>query len=155
MDNKITTRQIAKICHAAIQAIRVEIGEEKLPDWENLDVGICASLEVGVNLALNDLRDGAVNPMSLHESWTRARVESGWVLGETIDHDKKTHPFLVPWPILPDAQKMKGYVFCGIVSGIFYTSYHSETGLRITPHEESKTYSQQEAEDAAQIKPEE
>jgi len=40
-----------------------------------------------------------------HEHWARQRLSEGWTYGPTRDDVKKEHPCLVPYAVLPDAEK--------------------------------------------------
>jgi len=40
-----------------------------------------------------------------HDVWAAQRMAQGWTLGARRDDAKKTHPSLVPYADLPDAEK--------------------------------------------------
>ncbi|MDE6374018.1 MAG: Ryanodine receptor Ryr [Clostridia bacterium] len=40
-----------------------------------------------------------------HEVWSAGKIADGWIYGEEIDADKKTHPSLVEYEQLSEAQK--------------------------------------------------
>ena len=40
-----------------------------------------------------------------HEVWAQGKMEEGWTYGEKLDTAKKTHPSLVPYCELSEAQK--------------------------------------------------
>jgi hypothetical protein len=40
-----------------------------------------------------------------HDTWAKGRIGEGWVFGEDLDEAKKTHPSLVPYEELPEAEK--------------------------------------------------
>jgi hypothetical protein len=42
---------------------------------------------------------------SIHESWSARRIAEGWKRGPTRDDVLKTHPDLVPYSELPEAEK--------------------------------------------------
>lgn len=79
--------------------------------------------------AMSDaMRDGVVNgarmalagetPESLHVSWMASRVAEGWVYGATKDFAAKTHPCLVPYDELPEAQRRKDALFQSVVRAV-------------------------------------
>jgi hypothetical protein len=41
----------------------------------------------------------------VHDTWARRRMAEGWTHGPTRDDDAKTHPGLVPYDALPEAEK--------------------------------------------------
>lgn len=40
-----------------------------------------------------------------HEVWAQGRINEGWIYGERLDREKKTHPLLVPYESLPESEK--------------------------------------------------
>lgn len=42
---------------------------------------------------------------NVHEVWAQTRLSQGWVYGPNRDDRLKTHPCLVPYEELPDAEK--------------------------------------------------
>lgn len=41
----------------------------------------------------------------VHDTWAQRRIDDGWTYGEERDDTKKTHPCLVPYDDLPEAEK--------------------------------------------------
>jgi len=42
-----------------------------------------------------------------HDRWMAEKLQNGWVAGTPRDDDKKIHPDLVPWEVLPEQEKEK------------------------------------------------
>lgn len=42
---------------------------------------------------------------NVHEVWAQGRMAEGWTYGEQRDDKLKTHPCLVPYEELPDAER--------------------------------------------------
>ena len=42
---------------------------------------------------------------NVHEVWAQGRIAEGWTWGEQRDDKQKTHPCLVPYEELPDAER--------------------------------------------------
>jgi len=40
-----------------------------------------------------------------HDIWAKGRMQEGWVYGETLNRDRKTHPDLVDYNDLPESEK--------------------------------------------------
>lgn len=40
-----------------------------------------------------------------HEVWGKGRMEEGWVYGECLDYQEKTHPSLIPYEELSESEK--------------------------------------------------
>lgn len=53
-----------------------------------------------------------------HNAWSKDKIDSGWVYGETKDAELKTHPCLVPFEDLPPFQQKKDKLFCAIVDAL-------------------------------------
>lgn len=50
-------------------------------------------------------------PEAEHESWLRAYEAMGWKYGQVRDREAKTHPDMVPYAELPEAEREKDEVF--------------------------------------------
>jgi hypothetical protein len=55
-------------------------------------------------------------PEELHTLWMEEKTHNGWVYGETKDPEKKTHPCMLPYTELPEAQRVKDMLFHHTVS---------------------------------------
>jgi hypothetical protein len=53
-------------------------------------------------------------PEAEHESWVRAYEKMGWRYGPVRDPAAKTHPDLVPYADLPEAEREKDEVFLAL-----------------------------------------
>ncbi len=107
---------IARVCHEANRAYALATGEDPavvFPSWETCPEEIRNSARQEVQKAL----DGAT-PEALHESWSAQKVADGWTFGAVKDFTAKTHPCLVDYDELPEAQRTKDALFLGIVNGI-------------------------------------
>ena len=43
---------------------------------------------------------------NIHDVWAQERIKDGWTYGPARDDTKKQHPCLIPYPDLPEAEKM-------------------------------------------------
>lgn len=59
------------------------------------------------NIELPKELDNLVERMArnVHEVWAQGRMAEGWTWGEERDDQRKTHPCLVPYEELPDAER--------------------------------------------------
>ena len=100
---------IAKVCHEANKAYCESIGDnsqlhwEDAPDWQK---------QSAINGVLYHLNNPESKPEDSHVSWSKEKIEQGWVYGETKDPELKTHPCLVDYSALPVSQQNKDYLFC-------------------------------------------
>lgn len=103
--------RIAQRAHEANRQYRRKIGEDPGPRWDEAPDEMRDSIRNGVLKAL----DGAT-PEQLHQSWMHHKLDAGWIYGEGERNDeKKTHPQLLPYSDLPEAQKEKDELFQGSV----------------------------------------
>jgi hypothetical protein len=54
-------------------------------------------------------------PEEIHDSWMRAYEKMGWRYGPERDPIAKTHPDMVPFDALPEAEREKDAVFLDLV----------------------------------------
>ena len=40
-----------------------------------------------------------------HEVWSKGRMDEGWTYGSELNYEKKTHPSLIPYEELSEAEK--------------------------------------------------
>lgn len=102
---------IAKICHQANKAYCETIDDYSQLDWKDAPSWQKESVLKGVDLHLS----GAHGPEATHESWMKEKLDTGWKFGPVKDPEKKEHPCLVPFAELPIEQRIKDFLFRGIV----------------------------------------
>lgn len=54
-----------------------------------------------------------------HDEWVKSKTEMGWIYGEEVDPEAKTHPDLVEWDKLSHTEKMKDLLFVTTVLAHF------------------------------------
>lgn len=114
---------IAKVCHEANRAYCATIGDNTQPAWEEAPEWQKQSAMNGVQFHLTALQSGnKPSPSASHDSWLAEKREAGWKFGLVKDADKKEHPCFVAYEKLPIEQRLKDYIFSGIVE-----SFHSAT----------------------------
>jgi hypothetical protein len=107
------TKIIAAACHSAWYAYTVlalgEPGEPwtTAPEWQKSSI-----LHA---VAFWDALDTDALPFekvcaASHVAWMKERTRGGWIYGTVKDPEKKTHPCLVPYEELPEAQRKKDAV---------------------------------------------
>lgn len=105
----------AMIAHEANRAYCLTIGDSSQPDWKSAPNWQRDSAVAGAQ-AIND--NPATTPEQSHEGWSAQKVADGWVYGEVKDAAAKTHPCLVPYDQLPEAQKVKDALFGSVVRAV-------------------------------------
>jgi voltage-gated potassium channel Kch len=68
-----------------------------------------------------------------HERWVRERMSQGWTHGEKRDNDRKIHPDLVSWAILPEGEREKNREAIRAMPGILHRAGYQILRLRPDP----------------------
>jgi hypothetical protein len=109
---RLAIEEIAQAVHEANRAYCLAKGDHSQPTWENASEDVRQGTIDGVLFHLEhpDAEAGAS-----HENWMQYKTNEGWVYGETKSEADKTHPSLVPFNDLPEAEKVKDYLFACLV----------------------------------------
>lgn len=103
----------ARIAHKANRIYCESLDDFSQKTWADADSWQRESAIRGVTIAL-----GGATPEQQHEAWCVDKVRDGWAFGEVKDPVAKTHPCLVPYRLLPDAQKRKDGLYIAVVSAM-------------------------------------
>lgn len=103
---------IAKVCHEINRAYCASIGDHSHLPWEETPENIKASARAGV---LSVLAYPNIQPGETHQLWLEFKIKDGWVYGAVKDLEKKTHPCLVPYEQLSQADRTKDYLFLATI----------------------------------------
>lgn len=115
MKEKFSVEDVARICHEANRVLCSTIDDysqyiwELAEDWQK---------ESAVNGVLFRLNNPTSRPRDSHANWMEEKERDGWVHGEVKDAEKKTHPCMVPYRLLPPTQRAKDYLFVAIVDAL-------------------------------------
>ena len=104
--------QIAKTCHEVNRAYCESLGDTSQAAWESAPDWQKKSAMQGVKFYIGNSK---ATPEQMHESWSKAKVEDGWVYGEVKDAEAKTHPCLLPYKQLPTTQQIKDSLFIAVI----------------------------------------
>jgi len=117
--DELTVELIAAACHQQNKTYCALLMDDSQVQWDQAPEWQADSAVNGVKAALTN-----PNPAASHESWLAEKVETGWVYGEVKDAEAKTHPCILPYSDLPEAQKRKDHFFIemvqqlGLVAGL-------------------------------------
>lgn len=109
-------RGIARVVHEANRAVQMVQADSSIPvsrPWDDTDGETRSSAIDGVQAVL----DGADSKQS-HENWVSFKRAHGWIYGPVKDEANKTHPLLIPYEDLPEAQRVKDDLFGAIVRAL-------------------------------------
>ena len=107
--------QIARVAHEVNKAYCESLGDYSQTKWEDAPQWQRDSAMLGVKLHIENPQAGAA---ASHESWMAQKVADGWKWGAEKDAEAKTHPCIVPFDALPEAQQAKDYIFRGVVHAL-------------------------------------
>ena len=108
-----TNETCARAAHEVNRAYCLAIGDTSQPSWEDAPEWQKASARNGVAGALS-----GNTPEQSHASWLAEKKDAGWVFGFEKDAEKKTHPCMMPYVSLPEAQKAKDRLFLSTVRSV-------------------------------------
>lgn len=103
--------EMARVCHEVNRGLCEALGDtsqtkwEDAPDWQR---------ESAIN-GVNNFLGGQTDPSESHRSWMREKWSEGWTYGPEKDVDKKTHPCLLTFDMLPREQQLKDHLFTTVV----------------------------------------
>lgn len=111
----MTVEQIAAICHETNAAYCRQIGDNSQPSWENAPDWQRESAINGVQFHLDN---PLANPIDSHDNWSKEKIADGWMYGPVKDPERKLHPCLVDYELLPVAQRRKDSLFIGVIRAL-------------------------------------
>lgn len=106
---------IARVAHEVNMAYCEGLGDKTQTHWEQAPRWQKESAVLGVKLHLENPDAGAA---ASHEAWMKHKLAEGWTYGRVKNPIKKEHPCLVPFTDLPQEQKLKDFIFRGVVRAI-------------------------------------
>lgn len=104
--------KIARFCHEINRAYCIGIGDNSQKPWDEAEQWQRDSAIDGLRFHMENPDAG---PGASHENWMKFKIEDGWVYGDVKDTEKKTHPCLVNYVLLPVEQRMKDSLFVTVV----------------------------------------
>jgi len=107
--------RIAKVCHDANKSFCEVHGDNSQLPWEEAPEWQKESMRLGVNFTLSN-PDAPVDAQ--HNAWLEHKVKKGWVYGVAKDSERKTHPCIVSYNMLPRYQQVKDMLSRSIVNSL-------------------------------------
>ena len=103
----------ARAVHEANRAYCLSVGDTSQVAWEDVTEAIKEVVRNGVRGILSG--DTAATS---HERWADKMRADGWVYGGIKDPVAKTHPCIVPYAVLPEAQQLKDHLFGAVARAV-------------------------------------
>ena len=113
MLSKLDLECIAAAAHMANRAYCLGIGDPSQPTWADAPDWQRESAVNGVRACIDGGPD--YSPEASHKSWLAQKDAEGWTYGPTKDPEKKQHPCMVDYCMLPEAQRAKDHLFLATV----------------------------------------
>lgn len=109
--------KIAIVAHEANRAWCATNGDLTQPSWNDAPDW---QQESAINGVLFHAKNPEAGNSASHDSWMKEKEEAGWVYGEVKDPEATppTHPCMVPFDQLPEADQLKDSLFRSIVHGL-------------------------------------
>jgi hypothetical protein len=107
--------EIARVCHEVNRAYCAALGDTSHLSWEETTIELRESAIRGVTA---HLQDSTLTPEQSHQLWLKQKEADGWVYGEKKDPVAKTHPCIKPYAELPQEQRVKDWLFKGVVASL-------------------------------------
>ena len=112
--------KIAELTHELNRIYCASIGDLSQPAWASAPDWQKQSAINGVKFHENALASGREpSPSESHDAWLKQKREEGWKYGPVKDAAKKEHPCFMPYDGLPVEQRMKDFLFSGVVRAFF------------------------------------
>lgn len=106
---------VARIANEVNRAYCQSIGDDSQPTWFAAPEWQRNSAIVGVKF---HMEHPEATPADSHLSWWRNKIYDGWSFGEVKDPAAKTHPCMMPYEKLPQAQRTKDYLFRAVIHSL-------------------------------------
>jgi hypothetical protein len=68
-----------------------------------------------------------------HERWMSERIAQGWTYGDKRDNERKIHPLLVDWAVLPEGDRQKDRDAVRAIPGILHDAGYQIVRFRPNP----------------------
>jgi DNA-binding transcriptional MerR regulator len=114
LEPRAAVEDIARVVHAANRELQIVQGDPRpSPPWDEAS-------EYQVRESIDSVQEAlrGITPEQSHETWCSRLRADGWQYGEVKDERAKTHPCLVPFAELPEAQQRKDAVLVAIVQAL-------------------------------------
>ena|SRR5579863_2632801 len=111
----MTVKDVARIAHEVNRAYCLSLGDASQLIWEDAPLWQKKSAVDGV---LFHLSNPSASPSASHNKWLEEKLSNGWKWGPVKDAEKKEHPCILDYELLPQEQKAKDFIFKGIVCAL-------------------------------------
>jgi hypothetical protein len=122
----INIETIAKVAHEVNQSYLKALGHDVVAWAEASD----AQKQSMTNGVIFKLRNPTSTAEQQHAAWMAAKQAEGWTYGKVKDEEAKTNPAMLPYEALPQEQRVKDFLFHGVVMSLFEKLPHPSPNLQ-------------------------
>ncbi len=105
---------VAKLAHEINRIYCNSIGDTSQPTWNDAPDWQKTSAIDGVRAHTNS----DLTPEQSHAAWKAYKEAEGWKYGPVKDAEKKEHPCMVEYDMLPQEQRVKDYLFKAVIDNL-------------------------------------
>jgi hypothetical protein len=116
----VSPEVIASVVHEVNRAYCQAIGDNSQRPWAEAEEWQRTAALQGVFDVINGT---ATTAEQSHDAWKANKIAEGWTYGPVKDGNLKTHPCIVPYSDLPQAEKVKDYLFNAVVQTLTLPGY--------------------------------
>lgn len=98
----------ASAAHEVNRSYSTGLGDHSHKSWEDSPMSQRNSSIAGVRCIIENPH---ITPEQLHEAWLQQKLYDGWGYGPTKSEELQLHPCMIPYERLPEAQRVKDYLF--------------------------------------------
>jgi hypothetical protein len=111
-DDPALIARTARVVHEGVRAYQTALGEPAAPAWDEAEEWQRTSTFDAVKFRLDN---PDAPPSAQHDQWMAHKIAEGWVWGAVKDPRAKTHPLLVPYEKLGEADRRKDLLIGNII----------------------------------------
>lgn len=120
LSSDMSLNRIAKVVYSSLKAYCETYGDFDRKDWEESSEEEKEFIFKRVDFHLRNLQDGIeFNPRVNYKNWLAEMSEAGWIYGEKTKPQTKEHPNITDYEKLSIHEKIKEYIFFGIVEAFY------------------------------------
>lgn len=122
----------AQVAHETNRAWCEALGDTSQPTWDEAPDWQRESAIAGMEFHIANPNAG---DSASHDSWMKQKLDDGWKYGKVKDPEKKTHPCLVPFEMLPQEQQIKDTLFRSVAHAILNIKPTQHQGLPVSGYQ--------------------
>lgn len=122
----LSREHLSHICYEAVRALRKAVGQGDSPSWEEADPEAKSVTRDVIErlVAPHENRNSQPAPYyisaeDVHNQWVYTKLKDGWKYGAVFSEENRSHPLLVPYSDLSEAEKSKDKIIKGIVDSVY------------------------------------